>query len=164
MGDVPAELGMTAPGGGWGRLLRQDISLAQLIRVRFGQPPAFRLLVQGPWVAGRCGARVSCYLLSEGPVSLHLVRLNPGQAPGHLLGELARGRPLGECLESHGWARRGLTVRWVSRLPRALGRYLSQRERAFWLPGWVRHFWVGEGENPVASVWEMLPGCLWNEE
>lgn len=147
----------------WEALLSPTWSLSELITRRFGRRPDFELLAQRPLAVGarEVWERVSSYLLAGEPVSLHLVRLDGQRVPSSLLAELARGASLKEVLDSRGWARRGLSVKRVARLPSALREYLGGLDGRAWFPAWVRRFWAGEGDRPAVRVWEVLPWALW---
>ncbi|KDA54061.1 hypothetical protein EG19_01425 [Thermoanaerobaculum aquaticum] len=148
----------------WPREFSADRPLMDIVASRFGQPPRFQVVSQRFLaVAGTSPTveRLSCYLVSGKPVSLHLVRFHPGALPPWFAGSFLAGERLGALLEGQGWPRQQLAV---SFFPEASGllAHLPWESLGFSaFPAWVRRFWVGEGGQRAVRVWEILPWSLW---
>ncbi|MCS7181637.1 MAG: hypothetical protein NZ869_00765 [Thermoanaerobaculum sp.] len=145
----------------WLELLRQDASLAGLIAWRFGRLPQFQLLSQQ--MVTRAGEavwqRVSCYLLDQVPVTLHLLRSPLRWQPKSLENLRESATPLGNVIAGEGWVRRHVRFSLPVKpeyLPSPLVRYLAWEG-----PVAVRRFCVPVGNVPALWVWEALPLRLW---
>lgn len=148
----------------WPRELAADRSLMDIVASHFGKTPRFEVVSQR-WlaVAGTSPTveRLSRYVVSGSPVSLHLVRFHPAVLPPRILGSFLAGERLGALLKGQGWPRQQLEV---SFFPAATGvlAQLSWKNLGFpAFPAWVRRFWAGEGGQRAVWVWEILPLSLW---